>query len=177
MRPVIFKGICKSAAAIITPITAAPPDISVFISSILSAGLMEIPPLSKVNPFPTKTMGASFFLLPAYSRMINFGSSLLPEATARRAFIPISFILSLSRALQDTFFLLAISPAFCARIEGVISLEGAEIRSRAKQTASAIIRAFFTVDSIKAKSFASAIIFNSSISFKSSRPTVLYGVY
>jgi len=151
--------------------------MSVFISSIFSAGLMEIPPLSKVNPLPTNTIGAALFLPPAYSRIINFGSSLLPAATARSAFMPISFILVLSRTRQDTFFLWAISCAFCAIMVGVISLEGAEIRSRAKQTACVIICAFFIADSIKEKSFPSATIVNCSISFKSSRPTVLNGVY
>ena len=33
--------------------TAAAPDLSCFISSILSAGLMLIPPLSKHTPLPT----------------------------------------------------------------------------------------------------------------------------
>ena len=41
------------ASAIMAPRTAAPPAMSPFISSIFSEGLMEIPPLSNVTPFPT----------------------------------------------------------------------------------------------------------------------------
>ena len=48
----------RSASAWNRPITAAPPDMSYFISSIFAAGLMLIPPASKVSPFPTTT---SFF--------------------------------------------------------------------------------------------------------------------
>ena len=36
------------------PIMAAPPAISYFIFSMPSAGLMEMPPLSKVTPLPTR---------------------------------------------------------------------------------------------------------------------------
>ena len=38
--------------------TAAPPHMSYFMSSIFCAGLMEIPPVSKVIAFPRKTSGA-----------------------------------------------------------------------------------------------------------------------
>ena len=33
--------------------TAAPPDMSIFISCILAAGLIEMPPVSKVTALPT----------------------------------------------------------------------------------------------------------------------------
>ena len=36
------------------PSTAAPPDMSNFISAIFPAGLMEIPPVSKVTALPTR---------------------------------------------------------------------------------------------------------------------------
>jgi len=72
-RPTILTGSFKSAAALIAASTAAPPAMSVFISSIFSAGLMEIPPLSNVRPLPTSAIGASPFLPPVYSRMISFG--------------------------------------------------------------------------------------------------------
>ena len=35
------------------PIMAAPPAMSYFIFSMPSAGLMEMPPVSKVTPLPT----------------------------------------------------------------------------------------------------------------------------
>ena len=42
------------AMARMAPIMAAPPDISYFIFSMPSAGLMEMPPVSKVTPLPTR---------------------------------------------------------------------------------------------------------------------------
>ena len=36
------------------PIMAAPPAMSYFIFSMLSEGLMEMPPVSKVMPLPTR---------------------------------------------------------------------------------------------------------------------------
>ena len=40
------------AIARIAPSTAAPPPMSYFIFSMPSAGLMEMPPVSKVTPLP-----------------------------------------------------------------------------------------------------------------------------
>jgi hypothetical protein len=40
--------------ACMAPIIAAPPAMSYFIFSMPSAGLMEMPPVSKVMPFPTR---------------------------------------------------------------------------------------------------------------------------
>ena len=42
------------AIARIAPIMAAPPAMSYFIFSMPSAGLIEMPPVSKVTPLPTK---------------------------------------------------------------------------------------------------------------------------
>ena len=42
------------AMARMAPIMAAPPAMSYFIFSMLSAGLMEMPPVSKVMPLPTR---------------------------------------------------------------------------------------------------------------------------
>ena len=42
------------AMARMAPIIAAPPDMSYFILSMLSDGLIEIPPVSKVTPLPTR---------------------------------------------------------------------------------------------------------------------------
>jgi len=44
----------RPAIASTAPSTAAPPDMSNFISDILLAGLIEIPPVSKVTPLPTR---------------------------------------------------------------------------------------------------------------------------
>src|SRR5690625_5813312 len=54
------------------PSTLAAPHMSYFISSILLAGFIEIPPESKVNPFPTRTIGAaSLFSARVYLSLIN----------------------------------------------------------------------------------------------------------
>ena len=55
------------------PSTAAAPDMSNFISSMLSAGLMEMPPESNVTPFPTRHTGF-VEARPRYSMVINRGS-------------------------------------------------------------------------------------------------------
>ena len=41
------------AIATVPSIAAAPPDMSIFISCILAAGLIEMPPVSKVTALPT----------------------------------------------------------------------------------------------------------------------------
>ena len=43
----------SSAMARMAPSMAAPPAMSYFIFSMPSAGLMEMPPVSKVTPLPT----------------------------------------------------------------------------------------------------------------------------
>ena len=44
----------SSAMARMAPIMVAPPAMSYFIFSMPSAGLMEMPPVSKVMPLPTR---------------------------------------------------------------------------------------------------------------------------
>ncbi len=65
------------------PRTAAAPDMSYFMSSMFCAGLIEMPPVSKVTPFPTSTTGAPS--APWYSSTMKRGSSTLPCATASSA--------------------------------------------------------------------------------------------
>ena len=57
MMPMTFNGNFNSAMAFMAPRTAQPPHLSNFISSILSDGLMEMPPESKVRALPTKAIG------------------------------------------------------------------------------------------------------------------------
>ena len=52
--PTMRTGSCSRAIASIASITAAPPDMSNFISCIVAAGLIEIPPVSNVTALPTK---------------------------------------------------------------------------------------------------------------------------
>ena len=82
--PMTFSGSCSSATIRITPYTAAAPHMSYFISSMPSAGLMEIPPESKVRPLPTSTIGrASSAGLPLYSMTDISDSFCDPLPTAR----------------------------------------------------------------------------------------------
>ena len=85
---------CNSAIANILDITAPPPAMSPFISPILVAGLIEIPPESNVIPFPTSASLFGLFGFPLYSKTINLGSSFEPFATPSNAPIPKSFISS-----------------------------------------------------------------------------------
>jgi hypothetical protein len=55
------------AMARMAPSMAAPPAMSYFIFSILSAGLMEMPPVSKVMPLPTRPRTGRRSRLPAHS--------------------------------------------------------------------------------------------------------------
>ena len=56
IKAVTFTIGCKSTNAVIVARTAADPAMSDFIAIIVSYGrLSEIPPVSKVIPFPTKT--------------------------------------------------------------------------------------------------------------------------
>ena len=77
------------------PSTAAAPDMSYFMSSMFCAGLIEMPPVSKVTPFPTSTTGAPS--APVYSSTMNRGSSALPCATASR---PPIFSASIARLVE-----------------------------------------------------------------------------
>jgi hypothetical protein len=49
-----FTASSSSAIAATASSTAAAPDMSIFISCIEPAGLIEIPPVSKVTPLPTR---------------------------------------------------------------------------------------------------------------------------
>ena len=58
ISPITLTLGCCIESALNTPSTLAAPHMSNFISSISPAGLMEMPPVSNVMPFPTKTAGA-----------------------------------------------------------------------------------------------------------------------
>src|SRR5690606_40310287 len=57
MSPTRLIGSPICATALKVPSTLAAPHMSYFISSISAAGLSEMPPVSKVMPLPTSTMG------------------------------------------------------------------------------------------------------------------------
>ena len=57
ITPTILIGKSNLAAAKIVPKTEAAPHISYFMPIIPAGGFKEFPPVSKVMPFPTKTIG------------------------------------------------------------------------------------------------------------------------
>ncbi len=95
ITPIALTFAFLPAKDLINPTTAAEPAISYFISSIPCDGLIEIPPLSKVTPFPTKATGfLSFLVEPSHCITTSFGSCTLPCPTPNRAPMP-SFSISL----------------------------------------------------------------------------------
>ena len=87
----------RPASALISPITTPAPPMSYFMSSIWSAGLIEMPPLSKVTPLPTKAIGPLPLDLAApFQRMTsNWDSFAEPWPTPSSAPMPslcISFL-------------------------------------------------------------------------------------
>ena len=57
MAPTALTFALRAASACISPTTQAAPPMSPFMSSMLAAPLMEIPPVSKQTPLPTKATG------------------------------------------------------------------------------------------------------------------------
>ncbi len=143
------------------PRTAAAPDMSYFISSILSAGFSEMPPASKLTPLPTKQQGGSRSA-PRYCNTMNRGSSLDPCATAMSAAIP-SFSMAAGPMTRTRWpCSLPSLRATSARYEGVQRLPGSAWRSRARRCPSAIAAPTVRPRSIAARSRRDAI--------RSSRP-------
>ena len=59
MTPTALTLALRAASACIRPMTAAAPAMSPFMSSMPPAGLIEMPPVSKTTPLPTKATGCS----------------------------------------------------------------------------------------------------------------------
>ena len=83
ITPTRLTGSFRLAAALNTPNTVAAPHMSYFISSMAAAGLIEIPPVSKVIPLPTSAMGADLVLPPLYSSTMSRGGCADPAVTDR----------------------------------------------------------------------------------------------
>ena len=134
----------NSATAFMTPRTTPEPHMSYFISSILDAGLMDIPPLSNVSPFPTNTFGFCFLGPPMYSIMMNFGGTSVPEATPAKAPMPI--LVNFSRSNTVTFMPpdFPIAFAFSAKWVGVATFPGRFSTSLARHTPLAMMLPFVT---------------------------------
>ena len=99
--------------------------MSYFISSIPFDGFSEIPPVSKVIPFPTIAIGLSLFLEPLYSAIISFAGSFAPAVTDKSECIP-SFLICVSFItfkVKDLCFE-AIFLASFAKYDGVQIFDG-----------------------------------------------------
>ena len=135
-RPIAFIGSLSREAARIVANTSAPPVMSAFICSMFSDGFKEMPPLSNVTVLPTKTMGFCVREPPIYSRMMNWGGSMLPRETPSNPPMPSFSCCLRSKTLSRTLFSLAIFLASVTTREGVITLAGWLHKSRTKQVAS-----------------------------------------
>ena len=80
-RPTTFTFALRPASAAMAPTTAAAPAMSHFMSSMPPAGLMEMPPLSKVTPLPTKATGLPSPPAPCQDITTMRGSRALPSET------------------------------------------------------------------------------------------------
>ncbi len=115
--------------------TVQAPVLSVFISSIRSAGLMEMPPESKQTPFPTSARWrprASFSPSPPERITIMRGGLALPRPTARNMPIPSSAARTSSMTSIQRPWAAAIARASSARTSGLTSLAARLARLRVR---------------------------------------------
>src|SRR5665213_2651411 len=131
MTPTTLTFALRAASVCISPVTAAAPPMSPFMSSMPPAGLIEMPPVSNTTPLPTNASGASFALPPFQRMMTNRGGRAEPCATPSSARMPSFFICASVRTSTATpssvnFF------ARCANSTGPSTFAGSLMRSRAR---------------------------------------------
>ena len=104
----------RPASACIRPITTPAPAMSHFMSSMPPAGLIEMPPVSKVTPLPTKATGAWFLALgaPFHCMTTRRGGRTLPWPTPSSAPMP-SFFICFSPSTSTS------TPSFSSRARGL----------------------------------------------------------
>ena len=131
--PMTRTGAFSAAIARIAHTTAAPPAMSSFMRSIPSAGLIEMPPVSNVMPFPTSpSTGPRGAPAGSWRMTISRGGSWLPRATPRSRPMP-SCSMALSSSTSNVRPLPAtMSPDRRANSRGVSELPGSLQRSRAR---------------------------------------------
>ena len=125
-------GDCRSASVSIAPAAAAAPAMSPRISSMPAAGLMEMPPVSKQTPLPTKATGAAFSL-PGQRSTTSLGPCSAPPPTAHNAPMP-----SAAKRLPSSTSTFRPKSrnarSLSAKLAGFSRLPGSATRSRAKST-------------------------------------------
>ena len=75
MMPTTLTFALRAASACISPVTAAAPPMSPFMSSMPAAGLIELPPVSNTTPLPTKATGLSLALPPFHCMTTRRGGA------------------------------------------------------------------------------------------------------
>ena len=134
IKPTTLTAGCSWAKASKVPNTLAAPHISNFISSMPGPGLSEIPPVSKVMPLPTNTVGAWASAAPLYFKTIKRRG--WAEACATAAKEPMPSLVTSFRPMtsQEMRECLAMFLATWARWSGVAWLAGRLPHSRASAT-------------------------------------------
>ena len=131
IRPITLSFGCSRPSTSNVPSTAAAPDMSYFMSSMLCDGLIEMPPESKVTPFPSRASGGAS-PAPVYWRAMNRGSCCEPCATASSAPIP-SFLMAVrSSTVTAKPYVLPSCTARSPRYRGVQILPGSICKVRAR---------------------------------------------
>ena len=110
--------------------------MSHFMSSMPAAGLIEMPPVSKVTPLPTKATGWSFSPPPFHCMTSSLDSRTLPWPTPSSEPMPRSRMASSPSTSTSTPSSRRASP-WAARVSGYMTLGGSETRSRVRNTPSA----------------------------------------
>ena len=135
-RPTTLALALRSARAFITPATVPAPPMSMVISSMPWAGLIEMPPVSNTTPLPTSASGFSPFFPPCHCMTTTFEGLSEPCPTASSARMP-SFS-SAASSSTSTFTPSFFSPSRRRANSAVVStLAGSLTRSRVKNTPSA----------------------------------------
>ena len=85
MTPTALTLALRPASACMRPVTAAAPPMSPFMSSMPPAGLIEMPPVSKTTPLPTKATGWSLAraAVPAHDHQARRARRALRDAEQR----------------------------------------------------------------------------------------------
>ena len=143
-RPTASTLALRPASAAISPTTAPAPAMSHFMSSIPPAGLMEMPPVSKVTPLPMNATGlpAAFFPFPpAPFHCITTSRASLEEPWATPSSAPMpSFFISFGPSTSTSMPSFSSSLQRSAISSGWRMFGGSETRSRARKTPSATAR-------------------------------------
>jgi len=117
--PTALTFALRPASAFISPITTPEPAMSHFMSSMPPAGLIEMPPVSKVTPLPTKASGRWSLAsgAPFHCMMRSRGGWSLPCPTPSSAPMP-SFFISLRPRISTSTPSCSSSRARSASVSG-----------------------------------------------------------